>query len=272
MIEKTYRITDKILRISLDNDAAIPDSFEGFLCSSHQKPDISFLSEGLGEEHTCYGICYLSDKGEKINNVFFSQKDRRQMLYSYEDDYSEYRMQLDGQCSKEVFAELLMAGFYSYASLRSTLLMHASAVCIKGKTIIFTAASGVGKTTQAELWKSCRGATIINGDKVLLTKDSDKIIAWGSPWNGSSAYAENIGAEAAAIIVLEQGEENQIRKLSGMEMLEHLIPHVFFPNWDVRCEQAVLDFLNEVLKRTDVYLLRCRPDEEAVALVEKTVF
>ena len=272
MIEKTYRILNKILRISIEDGVVIPDCFERFESSSKEEADIAFVSDREDDTHCCYGLRYLSGNSAKINNVFFSQKDRRQMLYSYADDYSELRLLLDADCSKEVLAELLMAGFYSYTSLREALLMHASAVCVNDKAIVFTAASGVGKTTQAELWQKYRNATIINGDKVFFTKESEKIVAWGSPWNGSSQYAENIGAEAAAIIVLEQAEENRIRKLQGMEMLEKLLPHVFFPNWDAKCERAVLGILDELLARTDVYLLSCRPDEDAVALVEKTVF
>lgn len=194
------------------------------------------------------------------------------MLYSCVDDYSELHLQLDSNCEKNILSELLIAGFYSYVSRQNALLMHASAICHNDRTVIFTAASGVGKTTQAELWQKYRNATVINGDKVFLTKESDKIVAWGSPWNGSSCYAENMGAEAAAIVVLEQAEENRIRKLSGMEILERLLSHVFFPNWDAQCEKAVFDLLNEILARTDVYLLSCRPDEGAVTLVEKTVF
>lgn len=272
MIERTYRILNKILRVCVEDESIIPDYFERFECVSEKKADVVFLSDRDDDTQFCYGLRYLSGNGEKINNVFFSQKDRKQMLYSYADDYSESRLLLDAGCSKEVLAELLMAGFYSYASLREALLMHASAVCVNDKAIVFTAASGVGKTTQAELWQKYRNATIINGDKVFLTKESGKIVAWGSPWNGSSQYAENIGAEAAAIIVLEQAEENRIRKLQGMEMLQKLLPHVFFPNWDAKCERAVLGILDELLVRTDVYLLSCRPDEDAVALVEKTVF
>ena len=272
MIEKKYRILNKILQISLPEEVVFPNYFEQFSCSNEEKADIVFLSDREDDAHRCYGLCYLSGNGAKINNVFFSQKDRRQMLYSYADDYSEFRLLLDADCSKEVLAELLMAGFYSYASLREALLMHASAVCVNDKAIVFTAASGVGKTTQAELWQKYRNAIIINGDKVFLTKESEKIVAWGSPWNGSSQYAENIGAEAAAIVVLEQAEENRIRKLHGMEMLQKLLPHVFFPNWDANCERAVLGLLDELLARTDVYLLSCRPDEDAIALVEKTVF
>ena len=272
MIERTYRILDKILQISLENAAIIPDSFERFLCESERNADIAFLSDCEADAYSCYGIQYLSDGDKKINNVFFSQKDTRQLLYSYAHDYSEMRLRLDNHCTSEILSELLMVGFYSYVSRKKALLLHASAICHSGKAIVFTAASGIGKTTQAELWKKYRGAQIINGDKVFLTKQDNKIFAWGTPWNGSSPYAENVGAESAAIVILEQAEENQIRKLSGMEILEKLLPHMFLPNWDARCENTVLDFLDEVLAQTDVYLLHCRPDEDAVALVEGTVF
>ena len=256
----------------MEDEAFIPEGFDRFECSSEEKADVAFVSDREDDAHCCYGLRYLSGDGKKINNVFFSQKDRKQMIYSSADDYSELRLQLDSECEKDIFSELAVVGFYSYASLRDALLMHASAVCVNDKAIVFTAASGVGKTTQAELWQKYRNAIIINGDKVFLTKESEKIVAWGSPWNGSSQYAENMGAEAAAIVVLEQAEENKIRKLHGMEMLQKLLPHVFFPNWDAKCEGAVLGILDELLARTDVYLLSCRPDEDAVALVEKTVF
>ena len=272
MIERKYRILNRILRIFVEDESVIPDCFERFVSSSKERADIAFVSDRDEDAHCCYGVRYLSGNGEKINNVFFSQKDRKQMLYSCADDYSELRLQLDHECEKDTFSELMIVGFYSYVSLHDALLMHASAVCVNDKAVVFTAASGTGKTTQAELWQKYRNATIINGDKVFLTKVSDKIVAWGSPWKGSSPYAENIGAEAAAIVVLEQAAENSIRKLSGMETLEKLLPHVFFPNWDPRCEKAVFDLLSTLLERVDVYLLRCRPDEDAVALTEKTVF
>ena len=272
MIEKTYRILNKILRVSLEYATLMPDSFNDFSCPSEESSDIVFLSDCAADENYCYGIRYLSDNDKKIKNVFFSQKDRGQILYSNEDDYSQLHLQLDRNCTNTVLTELLMVGFYSHISLREALLLHASAVCYKNKAIIFTAASGVGKTTQAELWQEHREATIINGDKVFLTKESDKIIAWGSPWSGSSPYYQNTGAETAAIVVLEQAEENKIRKLSGMELLERVVHHVFIPNWDSQCERAVLDFLDEVLARTDVYLLSCGPNEDAVALLENTIF
>ena len=145
--------------------------------------------------------------------------------------------------------------------------MHASAIAYGENAIVFTASSGVGKTTQAELWAKYKNAKILNGDKVFLKQEEDGIHAWGSPWKGSSPYASNESAKLRAIVVLEQAKENSIRKLTVMEAMQHFVPHVFFPCWDERCEQAVLTFLDQVLEETEIFLLKCRPDEAAVELL-----
>ncbi len=217
-----------------------------------------------------YGIQYFSES--KTKKMFFSENDLRHVLYTEKEDYSELHLNLQEDCSDETFMELLMAGFYSYISLKEALLMHASAISYKERGIVFTAPSGTGKTTQAELWQKYRNAVILNGDKVFLKQETDGIHAWGSPWKGSSAYAENISVPLKAIVVLEQAEENSIRKLNGLEMLEKVIPNIFLPQWDMKCENAVLNFLNQVLQKIDIYLLQCCPDEDAVALVEETLF
>lgn len=250
--------------------SVISDAFKKFVYSNKDE-DNSVVFECDSEQKSCYGIGYLSEQNKKIKNVFFSQKDRGQMMYTCEDDYSEHTLIIDDACTKEVLSELLMVGFYSHVSLQSTLLMHASAVEYEGQSIVFTASSGVGKTTQAELWAKHKGAIIFNGDKVFLKREDDGIHAWGSPWKGSSPYAENASAPLRAIVALEQAEENSIRKLEGFEVLEYVVPHVFFPSWDERCEQAVLTFLDQVLGETEVYLLKCRPDEGAVELLASTI-
>lgn len=218
-------------------------------------------------ENTGYGIEKIVNANKAIHNIFFSQKDHKQVLCALNKEYTEFSLSTRETCSEEVFLELFMVAFYSYISLHDTLLMHASAVSYKNKGIVFTASSGVGKTTQAELWAEHKGAKILNGDKVFLKRENDGIHAWGSPWRGSSPYAENDSAPLKAIVVLEQAEENSIQKLEGLDVLEHVVPHVFFPSWDTNCEQAVLTFLDQVLEETEIYLLKCRPDKTAVELL-----
>ena len=218
-----------------------------------------------------YGIETVTKNRRDIYNLFFSEKDYKQVLCALSQEYTEFILSVRDTCSEEVFLELFITAFYSYISMQEALLMHASCVSYKNTGIVFTASSGVGKTTQAELWAKHEGAKILNGDKVFLKRENNGIHAWGSPWKGSSPYTENESAPLKAIVVLEQAEENSIEKLEGLDVLEHVVPHVFFPSWDIDCEQKVLSFLDKVLEETEVYLLKCRPDESAVELLASVI-
>lgn len=263
-----YTFLDKIIEITnVQNYATVFHKFE-----LDVEKNINAMSVRLLQiENTGYGIEKIVNDDKTIHNIFFSQKDCKQVLCALNKDYTEFTLSTRETCSEEVFLELFMTAFYSYISLHDALLMHASAVSYENKGIVFTASSGVGKTTQAELWAKFKNAKILNGDKVFLKREEDGIHAWGSPWRGSSPYAENDSAPLRAIVVLEQAEENSLQKLDGLDVLEHVIPHVFFPGWDANCEQAVLTFLDQVLAETDIYLLKCRPDEAAVELLASVI-
>lgn len=220
---------------------------------------------------SCYGIGYLTNIYKGMQGIFFSKSNRDVVMLLKDDKWSYFNIYADKE-HKEAVLELMLVGFYSWISLRQSMLVHSSAIEYQGKSLVFTAPSGTGKTTQAELWMKYRGAKILNGDKVFLKQEANAIHAWGSPWTGSSPYGLNSSAPLEAIIILKQAKENSIRRLDTLEAMAEFIPNVFFPRWDERCEQGVLDFLDKVMSETKFYLLSCRPDEEAVEITEKAIF
>lgn len=268
-MDKFYLILDELIESNYSFNL-----LEGFNWTSSIYADTPLewkISETV-YSGACYGIQYISQpKVISAKQMFFSQKNKTHFLYTEAEDYSKLCLTYDGTFQEEVALELFVAGFYSYMSKKQTLLMHASAVEYEGQGIVFTAASGVGKTTQAELWAKYKNAKILNGDKVFLKQEEDGIHAWGSPWKGSSPYACNESAKLRAIVVLEQAKENSIQKLNVLESIQYFVPHIFFPCWDEECERAVLTFLDKVLEETAVYLLKCRPDEEAVELLASVI-
>lgn len=264
-----YSILNQCITIENQTKQQLPLTLQKYL---KENDDSSRVAIQLREMETGgYGIETVARDGRCIYHVFFSEKDCKTVLCALNKEYTEFILSVRDICSEEVFLELFIAAFYSYISMQEALLMHASVVAYENQGIVFTAASGVGKTTQAELWDKYKGAKILNGDKVFLKREKDSIRAWGSPWKGSSPYAENESVPLKAIAVLEQAEENSIRKLEGLDVLEYVVPHVFFPSWDTNCEQAVLTFLDKVLEETDIYLLKCRPDETAVDLLASVI-
>ncbi len=91
-----------------------------------------------------------------------------------------------------------------------TILMHGSVVAVGEEAYMFTAASGVGKTTRTRWWlEQVPGAYIINGDKPLLHITDNGVMACGTPWSGKEKLNTNKTVPLRAIIVLDRSEEDQ---------------------------------------------------------------
>ena len=166
----------------------------------------------------------------------------------------------------------LIAAIMTHLSTRSGLMLHSSLVDFDGKGIMFVGPSGIGKTTQAELWMKYRDAVIINGDMALIREEEDGFTGYGCPWHGSSPYCENRQVPLCGIIVLEQAKENRIERLSGVTLIERMMNNIFLPHWYPRGVEAAMETVDHLLSKVPVYLMKCRPDEEAVEMAEGVLF
>ncbi len=164
-----------------------------------------------------------------------------------------------------------MLGLETLLLRNGGLLLHSSFIRWKGRGILFSAASGVGKSTQAELWVKHQGAEILNGDRAGLRRAEEGWMAYGLPYAGSSNVYRNESAPVAAIIMLEQAKENSLIKLNPIEAFRRIYPQLMIHTWDRSYVEASLALADELLASVPVYLLRCRPDEEAVMLVREMV-
>lgn len=162
--------------------------------------------------------------------------------------------------------------FYTRALYKNIIQLHSSLIKFCEKGIMFLGPSGIGKTTQAELWNKYRDALIINGDIVFVQETEENFLGWGTPWHGSSPYCENTSVPVHAMIVLKQAPENSIRELTGFEKVTAVSNNVFYPQWLENGMELCLETLDHLLSAIPVYELSCRPDEEAVRLTEETLF
>ena len=163
--------------------------------------------------------------------------------------------------------------FYTHAVQRHIIQLHSSLIATpSNRGLMFLGPSGIGKTTQAELWNKYRDALIINGDIVFVQETDDAFLGWGTPWHGSSPYCENTNVPVEAMIVLKQAPENSIRELTGFEKVTAVSNNVFYPRWLENGMELCLETLDHLLTRIPVYELSCRPDEDAVQLTEATIF
>lgn len=166
----------------------------------------------------------------------------------------------------------LLQIFYSLAVKKNIIQLHSSLISHQNQGIMFLGPSGIGKTTQAELWQKYRSSLIINGDIVFVQETDSGFLGWGTPWHGSSPYCENTSVPLKAMVVLKQSDQNSIRELTGFEKVTEVSNSVFYPQWLENGMELCLETLDHLLTSIPVYELRCRPDEDAVRLTEQTIF
>ena len=145
----------------------------------------------------------------------------------------------------------------------STCLMHGSAVAVGDEAFLFTAPSGVGKTTHTGLWLShIPGAFIVNGDKPLIRADESGAVVCGTPWSGKEALNTNVSVPLSAICVLTRGEQNHIEPISFGEICPILFAQIYKPTGrdDVVKTMTVIKNLAQTVR---FYRLRCNRDPQA---------
>lgn len=149
-------------------------------------------------------------------------------------------------------------------------LFHCAYIDHGGKAILFTAPSGTGKSTQAELWAQYREAEIINGDRAAVCV-RDGVFAEGIPFCGSSSYCSNRTLPLTAIVYLSQAPETNIRKLRGAEAFTKIWEGVSVNTWITEDMEAVSNAVLQVAAEVPVYHLACTPDESAVVALEEAL-
>jgi hypothetical protein len=149
------------------------------------------------------------------------------------------------------------------------LLLHASLIKLDGKAIAFAGPSGIGKSTQADLWQQYFGAQIVNGDRAVLRKTADGWMAYGSPYAGTSGIYKNDSAPLSAIVFLSQATENRLQQLTSADAFRHLYPELSIHHWDKQFVAQATDIALSLLSEIPVYWLECRPDQSAAALTKK---
>ena len=151
----------------------------------------------------------------------------------------------------------------------SGFVFHASFVDIGGKGVLFTAPSGTGKSTQADLWNQLRGARIINGDRCVVRSTDTGTIACGIPFMGSSQYYLNESLPLAGIVYLAQAPQTSIRRLRGLEAFRRIWEGVSVNTWEKADMSVVMDTVSQVVQNVPAWYMACTPDESAVVALEQ---
>ena len=173
------------------------------------------------------------------------------------------------------FAEysLLIESFANPVLRHGRFLFHGVSFRWRGKALILTGLSGVGKTTQYHHWLSQFGDEIelISGDKALIEVRDDAFLVHPSPWTGKEREEGAGCAPLGGIVLLEQGEENTMRPLTRSEAVFPLLLQFMYRPLDTDSLDLVCAYEEKILATVPVWKLVNRGDPKSAALCYHTL-
>jgi hypothetical protein len=225
------------------------------------KTDLSTILK-VGDNRFCR---YLKDSqtGNILNTVY------------YNGDYSDIEIQLWKDRRHDIFSLIDFEYMYTGLAFSDRIaktggaVVHGSAISYKGECVIFSANSGVGKSTHAGLWgkRFKDKITIINDDKPAILFKNDIPYAFGTPWSGKTDINTNISAPVKAIIFIQRSDTNWIERLNVKSSIYNLAGQILRPYYDIKIGEDTLDIIDKLISAVPIYKLHCNISDEAVSTV-----
>ena len=188
---------------------------------------------------------------------------------AFERERSLKAVERDGSVSME-FSDAYLETLSVYRKIAeqipmfNTVLFHGSVIAVDGLGYLFTAKSGTGKSTHTRLWREYFGkrAVMVNDDKPLLKITEQRVVAYGTPWNGKHRLSANLSVPLKAICVLTRDQNNHIEEIEAEEVYWMLLQQTYRPA-DKESMVQTLKLLDEMKKKTRFYRLGCNMNPES---------
>lgn len=269
------------LRILLNRKVEIEPELYPFLCHGEQPEEVTVriswdweaarhpVSSPQGEDliQTYYAegdvsfcVTKAGPKGP-IASTLYTKDFRRVVCTIHEKPFLEPPKRLGS-----ILRFLPMRAIFQHFGV---LFFHAAQVEAEGGGILFTAPSGGGKSTQANLWVRNRGGTLLCGDRTLLRRSQAGWRTYGYPIDGSSPVRTTESKRPHCLVLLSQAEENRVTPLYGARALAGLMPQLVIDSWSAQARNRAVDLLLDLIQDVPVYALACTPDARAVACLEQ---
>ena len=153
--------------------------------------------------------------------------------------------------------------FYTKLLKFDGLMLHASCIEKDGMAYLFSAKSGVGKSTHTDLWiKTFDNVRMINDDKPAIRYMNGRFYACGTPFSGKHDKSINCSVPIRAIIFIERAKKNRIERLTPDKAIPLFLSQTVRP---VNAEymSLVLELLDRILREIPIYKLYCNISREA---------
>ncbi|MBQ3196274.1 MAG: hypothetical protein IJB65_07410 [Clostridia bacterium] len=217
-----------------------------------------------------YKICglnlYMSPRYEELLDraaPFLSDGDKADIKIELADDAVADLSERTGLSLALAEYQLSCAEFCKALLAHGGFVLHASAVLYNGGVYLFSAPSGIGKSTHAKLWvKNIKGAEIINDDKPAIRIIDGVPYAFGTPWCGSGYQRLNACGTVKALYFLRRADFNFVKPMDKTKTPYLLFESMMRPDDDSDMD-ALFFALQGFLSKVQVLSLDCNTEDEA---------
>ncbi|MCI7098418.1 MAG: hypothetical protein MR966_05790 [Lachnospiraceae bacterium] len=173
------------------------------------------------------------------------------------------------QFFSEVSNSFFHIGWETLLLHEKRMILHAACVDTPHGGILFSGSSGVGKSTQADLWCRFMNARLLNGDRTVLHAEQKGWMAYGSPYAGSSRCYVNDSCPVKAVVMLKQTKQCTLRRLGMAEAFHKVYAQATVNSWNTEYVTTLCDLIIALVTDIPVYELSCTPDRDAVEILQK---
>lgn len=220
-------------------------------------------------------IWHSEINNNEVSTYLYNRRTRRfEYKITADQNWTDVTIHYDKRTKNIEKTFCLMLGNFIISNkviFHSGLVLHASSIACSGKGIAFTASSGTGKSTHTTMWEKYYGASVLNDDCPIIRYENDQTNIYGTPWNGSKNKSKNASTQLNAIVFIERASQNSIMELTDKEVIPLLLPRIYLPYRNAELMDAAFQNIEKIMQNIPKYLLRCRPDREAVELVHRCI-
>ena len=151
-------------------------------------------------------------------------------------------------------------------------LFHASSIAVDNKGYLFTAHSGVGKSTHAKIWKKLLGdrLTYINDDKPVIRKVGEDFFVYGTPWNGKHKLDSDKKVKIQAICMIRRSDKNFVEPLDKKDAIALFMEQSLRFNEQERTVKY-LSLIDGLLSSADTFVINCNTEDDAGRVAIKEI-
>lgn len=217
-----------------------------YMICREMEPKMTRMYRDVLDVGKVYAVSHMNYTEKKVNICYLSEK--KKYFNEWENTFFH-------------------VGIEQIMLLEQKIILHASFVKTIFGGILFSGTSGIGKSTQADLWCKYAGAMLLNGDRPIVGKEDGVWKAYGSPYAGSSKCYKKENCSVRIIVMLGQSETCNLRKLDKKEAFRKLYRQTTVNIWDAEFIEKMVAIESELVEEIPIYELNCTPDANAVQIL-----